>query len=297
MSPSSAGPAFLADVPVWFLLVFAGISGAVIGSFLNVCIHRMPRGVSVVTPRSNCPRCHTMIPWYHDVPVVSWFLLRGRGACCGAPISPRYPFIEALTAGTAVFVTWQTGATIETLARFFFLAGLIVLFFTDLDLRLLPNKVTIPWTFAGLALAFVRPAPSPISAIAAAAIGYGVLFAIAQFWRYWRGIEAVGGGDIKMLAMMGAFLGVTPLFIALFVASCFGAIAGCGIAGLYALRRVGPVSRRGRFAGRSAMENAAALFGRGLRRKAVPFGCFLATGSVVALFFGERIAGWYLSRL
>lgn len=283
------------ELPPAFFLTAAALYGAVIGSFLNVCIYRLPRGLSVVRPRSACPRCSAPIPWYRNLPVVSWVLLRGRAACCGAPIAFRYVFVEALTAGVAVLVVHQTGLTVETLARFVFLAALIVLFYTDLDLRLLPDAVTLTMTGAGLALSFLRETPSPLSAFTAAALGFGLLLGIAALWRRLRKIEAVGGGDIKMLAMMGAFLGLAGMFVALFLASVMGAIVGCAIAGTYALERLGPLSSRGgRLQGVSRAALAGALFARGLRRKTVPFGCFLSIGSAAAVFFGRPIAEWYI---
>ncbi|PYT06794.1 MAG: hypothetical protein DMF49_10100 [Acidobacteria bacterium] len=139
-----------------FLFV-AGLIGSLIGSFLNVCIYRLPRGLSVVLPPSACPHCGGPIPWYLNVPIFSWLMLRGRAACCGEPIPARYLLVEAATALSAVAIMARDGATLEGFARFAFLAALIVLFFTDLDLRLLPDAVTLTGAAAGLLLSFARP--------------------------------------------------------------------------------------------------------------------------------------------
>jgi leader peptidase (prepilin peptidase)/N-methyltransferase len=267
-------------IPTVLRLGIVGILGSLIGSFLNVCIYRIPRGQSIVAPRSSCPHCGTPIPAHLNVPVLSWLFLGGQGACCGRSISARYPLVEALGAAAAMVV---------------FLAALIVLFFTDLDLRLLPDAVTLPLVVVGLLLSFVRPSVRPLSAIIAAGGGFVLLLAVALLWSWFRGIEAVGGGDIKMMAMMGAFLAVQGTLVALLVASVLGAAVGCGIAAGYVAARLGPVGARRPDLSRGRL--AAALFGRALRRKAVPFGCFLALGGVVSLFWGDSMARWYLGLL
>ncbi len=293
----SVPPDVIDELPIAAVAVFAGLYGLFIGSFLNVCIWRLPRGGSVVTPRSACPRCGAPIPWPHNIPVLSWVLLRGRAACCGAPISGRYPAVEAFSAAAAAACVLAFGPGVEAFAVFLFLAILVVLFFTDFDLRLLPDAVTLPGIAAGLLLSFVRPAPGPLSAFAAAGIGFLLLLALAAVWRRLRGVEAVGGGDIKMLALMGAFLGISGLFVALLIASVLGAAVGCGMAAAYAWSRTGPMSRRGRCAAVPPSSLALALFCRGMRRKAVPFGCFLAVGGAVSAFSGTALAGWYFKTL
>jgi leader peptidase (prepilin peptidase)/N-methyltransferase len=284
---------FLYELPPAVVAGIAAVYGLFIGSFLNVCIWRLPRGGSVVTPRSACPACGAPIPAWRNLPLVSWALLRGRAGCCGAPIALRYPLVELLGGVAAAAAVWRNGAGIEALAEFLFLSLLIVLFFTDLDLRLLPDAVTLPGTALGLLLSFVRPAPGPLSAFAASLAGFLLLLALGALWRWMRGIEAIGGGDVKMLAMMGAFLGVTGLFLALLLASVLGATAGCGVAAVYAARRTGALAARPTWRAQGKARIAAALFGRGLRRKTLPFGCFLAVGSAATVFWGAPLASWY----
>ena len=277
------------------LLFFAGLIGSLIGSFLNVCIYRLPRGLSVVLPPSACPHCGGPIPWYLNVPIFSWLMLRGRAACCGEPIPARYlstsPFRD------------QAAITLEGFARFAFLAALIVLFFTDLDLRLLPDAVTLTGAAAGLLLSFARPwlgAPLawPLgwsSAFLAAALGSGGFYLVALIWRRLRNVQAVGGGDIKMMALIGAFLGIPGMLVTLLVGSVFGSLVGFGIAARYAGRRLEAVADRRPGISRAAL--AGALFFRGMRRRSVPFGCFLSVGGIFACFLGEPLARWYLGLL
>jgi len=285
-----------------FPLILAGVLGGLIGSFLNVCIHRLPRGGSVVSPRSACPHCGTPIPARRNVPVLSWLLLGGRAACCGRPISPRYLLVEVIGVAMALLVTLRRGASLEGAAEFILLSALVVLFFTDLDARLLPDKVTLPIAAAGLLMSPWRPAlgeglgmPGWLSALVASAAGYVLFLAIGLLWRRIRKVEAVGGGDMKMLAMIGAFQGIPGLVLTLLVSSVVGAGAGIGIAAVYAADRLGPVASRHPEVDRIAL--AGALFSRGLRRKTVPFGCFLSLGAAFTQLGGERLASWYLGLL
>ena len=296
---SEAFPAALSP-PLLFL---AGLIGSLIGSFLNVCIYRLPRGLSVVLPPSACPHCGGPIPWYLNVPIFSWLMLRGRAACCGEPIPARYLLVEAATAVSAVAIMARDGATLEGFARFAFLAALIVLFFTDLDLRLLPDAVTLTGAAAGLLLSFARPwlgAPLawPLgwsSAFLAAALGSGGFYLVALIWHRLRNVQAVGGGDIKMMALIGAFLGIPGMLVTLLVGSVFGSLVGFGIAARYAGRRLEAVADRRPGISRAAL--AGALFFRGMRRRSVPFGCFLSVGGIFACFLGEPLARWYLGLL
>ena len=302
--PASFMPALsmVEALPVGILALAAGLCGSLIGSFLNVCIYRLPRGLSIVRPRSRCPHCATPIPGYRNVPLVSWLLQRGRTACCGRSIAVRYLGVEAATAVCAIGALRLWGPTIEGFSQFLFAALLIVLFFTDLDLRLLPNAVTLPGTAAGLALSFFRPGlgePLPFagwrSAALGAAVGWLSFTAVAALWRKMRGVDAVGGGDVKMMALLGAFLGLPGLLVALLVASLLGSVVGMGIAARYAARRLRAWTTRR--PGLPRRDLAAALFLRGLRRLAVPFGCFLAVGGFVSTLWGDALLRWYLALL
>jgi leader peptidase (prepilin peptidase)/N-methyltransferase len=242
-----------------FLFLF----GLLIGSFLTVVAHRVPRGESVVGGRSRCPSCGAQIAAYDNIPVVSWLLLRGRARCCGAPISPRYPLAElatgALYAATTLVLWGDAGSIALGLA---FVTTLVAITLTDLERRIIPNKILLVATLVGVALvAATDPGSLPERAIAAAVAG-GLLFAIAL--AYPRGM---GLGDVKLAAVMGLYLGrsVAP---ALLIAFAAGSLVGVAL-----------IARHG----------AAA------RKRAVPFGPFLALGGVVSLLAGDQLVDWYLS--
>jgi leader peptidase (prepilin peptidase)/N-methyltransferase len=242
-----------------FLFLF----GLLIGSFLTVVAHRVPRGESVVGGRSRCPACGAQIAAYDNVPVFSWLALRGRARCCGAPISPRYPLTELATGAlyaTTTLVLW--GDAGEIALGLAFVTMLVAITLTDLERRIIPNKILLVATGVGVALAAATdPGSLPERAIAAGAAG-GLLFAIA--FAYPRGM---GLGDVKLAAVMGLYLGrsVAP---ALLIAFAAGSLVGLAM-----------IARHGAEA----------------RKRAVPFGPFLAVGGVVGLLAGDQIVDWYLS--
>jgi leader peptidase (prepilin peptidase) / N-methyltransferase len=241
---------------------FLFVWGLLMGSFLTVVAHRVPRGESVVGGRSHCPACGAQIAAYDNAPVVSWLLLRGRARCCGAPISPRYPLTELATGvlyAVVAFVLWDdVGQVVLGLA---FVTMLVAITLTDLAQRIIPNKVLLVGTIVGLILVVATdPGSLPERAIATAAAGR-LLFAIAL--AYPRGM---GLGDVKLTAVMGLYLGrsVAPALLIAFAAG-----------GLFGLALI-------------------ALRGAAARKQAVPFGPFLALGGVVGLFAGEQLVDWYL---
>lgn len=239
--------------------------GLAIGSFLTVVAHRVPRGESVVAPRSRCPGCGTGIPAYDNLPVVSWTLLRGRSRCCGDRISARYPLIELslglLYAMTAA-VLW--GDPAEVLLGLVFVSVLVTVTVTDLERRIIPNKVLLVAAVLGIAIAAVGDPGSLPARLAAAAGAGGLLLAAALAYP-----QGMGLGDVKLAAVMGLFLGrnVAP---ALLVALLAGSIVGLIL-----------IVRRG----------AAA------RKDAIPFGPFLALGGVIGLLAGDQLVDWYLQTL
>ena len=240
----------------------AFLGGLLAGSFVTVVAHRVPRGESIVGPRSRCPACGAQIAAYDNVPVVSWLILRGRARCCGAPISPRYPLTEltlgALYAAT-VLVLWDEPW--EVALGLVFVTVLAAITLTDLERRIIPNRILIVAAVAGAAIAAVGdPGSLPERAIAAAAAG-GVLFAAALAYP-----KGMGLGDVKLAAAMGVFLGrnVAP---AILVALLAGSLVGLAMI---------------------AREGAAA------RKRAIPFGPFLALGGVVGLLYGDQLVDWYL---
>jgi leader peptidase (prepilin peptidase)/N-methyltransferase len=242
-----------------------GLIGLCIGSFLNVCIYRLPRRESLMWPASHCTSCNRELAWYENVPVVGWAALRGRCRTCRAPISAVYPVVELLTG--AVFVAGYLiyGWTPLLAARLLFACAMIVLFVIDLQHQILPNAITLPGIAAGFVLSFALP-PGWLSSLIGLVAGGGVLFAIMEAYARARGFEGLGMGDVKMLAMIGAFLGWQLMLLTLVLASFAGSVVGVG---LMAARRAGA-------------------------RTALPFGTFLAVGALVAAVAGNEIVDWYV---
>jgi len=250
--------------------------GGLIGSFLNVCIGRIPNGESIVTPSSHCPKCKVPIAFYDNLPLLSFILLRGRCRSCRAPISPRYLFVEFLTALLAVALFHWFGVSFSFLVSFIFAAALIVISFIDLDVRIVPDVISLPGIIVGLAFSVVgyfffrddsTVIPSPVSSLIGIVAGGGFLLATAWIYEKVTGVDGMGGGDIKLLAMIGAFLGWPSIPITLFIASLLGSMVGitCMI-----------------------------LTGAG-RRLALPFAPFLCSAALIYLFFGEQIIDFYIS--
>lgn len=227
------------------VLPFVFAFGAIVGSFANVCIHRLPKGVSVVTPRSRCPRCGSPIAGYDNVPVFSWLVLRGRCRSCRAPISPRYPLVEALVGALFLAMALRHGLSLEALAGALLATAAVILASTDLESRVLPDEVTLGVLAFGLVVAALRDAPAVraagmnafsghlLPAVAGAAFGAALVWGVGALYRLVRGAEGMGLGDVKMIAMIGAFVGPVGVLLTLFVAS----LVGTGVAGLPALVR------------------------------------------------------------
>lgn len=256
------------EVPPVFAEVVLVLGGLCVGSFLNVCIHRLPAGTSIVFPASRCPACGHALSWTDNIPVVSYLALRGRCRYCEVPISMRYPIVEALTCGVFVLHGFVFGPTPLLAVRLAFACALIVLFAIDLEHQILPNVITLPGIVAGFVSSLFLP-PGPVLSLAGIAVGGGILWAIAEGWYRLRKVEAMGFGDVKMLAMVGAFLGV-KLVVLTFVLSSF-------IGGLVATALV--VSRRADMATK------------------VPYGTMLAAAALVASLYGDRLVAWYLSTM
>lgn len=248
-----------------FALTIAALFGAVIGSFLNVCIHRLPRGTSIVWPASACPACGRALSWFENVPIVSYLFLRGRCRTCSAPISARYPIIEALTAAMFALAWWYYGPGPMLISRLIFGCALIVLFAIDLEHHLLPNVITLTGIVIGFLLSFTTDQPGWRSSLIGIVAGGGVLFVIAEVYYRVRHEEGLGMGDVKMLAMMGAFLGWPLAVLSLMIASVAGTIIGIGLI----------------------------VTGRGTMKYALPFGTFLAIGAAVSAAVGQTILHWY----
>ena len=250
--------------------VYAALLGLIVGSYLNVVIYRLPRGISTVLPRSRCPACGTAIRARDNVPVVSYLLLGGRCRDCRAAISWRYPLLEALTAALFVACLLRFGPTLEAIAAALFGSLMIALGAIDAEHLLLPDRLTLPGIVAGLALQpWLDWGVGLRAALIGAALGAGLLLALWAAWLAIRREEGMGLGDVKMLALIGAFLGFKGVLVALF----FGALAGAAT-GLVLMR----------------------LQGAGMKSK-LPFGTFLALGGLLALFAGQPLADAYLELL
>jgi leader peptidase (prepilin peptidase)/N-methyltransferase len=289
--PLSIDNAINAPLPV--VCAFMSALGAIIGSFLNVVIHRLPREQSIVFPSSKCPKCHAAINFYDNIPVVSYLILRGRCRSCGAGISPRYPAVEALTALMFAAVTWHDGLSFVLAFDLVFTASILALIFIDAEHMILPNAITYPGIIFALItrvavpylagasqfddlpqlLTFFPALPlwlvSIIGAVIGALAGGGSLWLMGFMWEKLRGVEAMGFGDVKMMLMVGAFLGWRLTILTILIGAFTGSIAG--IAVMY---------RRG---------------GRNLQMM-LPFGIFLGIGSIVSLLLGSRIIAWYASQ-
>ena len=246
-------------------LAFVFVLGAIIGSFLNVCIARLPDGRSVVRPPSHCPRCQTYLAWYENIPVLSYLALAGRCRSCRVHISPVYPAVEVLTGALAVALFMRLGPTLAFAGYFAFAAALVVITFIDLDHQIIPDVISLPGIVVGLAFSLVSPLVTPLDAAIGVLVGGGTLLLVAWLYKAWRGQEGMGGGDIKLLAMIGAFLGWQSIFVTLFVGSVIGSIIGVVLM----------------------------LYEGADTKLAIPFGPFLAGGALVYLFWGDRILAYY----
>ncbi len=248
-----------------FVVTVLALFGLAVGSFLNVCIHRLPEHKSVVSPGSRCPGCGYALRWYDNIPVISYLLLRGRCRSCRAPISIRYPIIEVVTMVVFLAHYLIIGPDILLVPRLFFACMLIVLFAIDLEHHLLPNAITLPGIAIGLAFSLLLP-PGIIAAALGALIGGGSLWAIGEVYYRFSGQEGMGGGDVKMLAMIGAFLGWKLAIVTLVFSSIAGALIGLLV---LAIRKGG-------------------------LKYALPYGTFLALGALIASLFGDQIVAWYV---
>jgi leader peptidase (prepilin peptidase)/N-methyltransferase len=251
----------------WLLWAGSLAMGAVVGSFLNVCIYRLPRQESLVYPGSHCPSCGSPIRPYDNIPILSYLLLRGRCRVCAGRISPRYPFVEALTAGLALALAGRYGWSPETPIFFVLSSALIVITFIDLDHQIIPNSITYPGIPLGVAASFFLPEVSLKDSLLGLALGGGILWLVAVLFKWVRNKEGMGFGDVKLLAMIGAFLGWKAVLLTLVLSSFVGAVVG------YAALRL---------SGKDAGEP-------------IPFGPFLAMGAVVYMLGGDELVNWYLA--
>ena len=250
--------------PPALYIVAAALFGLCIGSFLNVVIYRLPRGQSLATPPSRCRTCGYSLRWFDNIPVVSWVWLRGRCRKCGTGVSWQYPLVELVTGALFVLVVWLTPPGPLMASRLLLICILIALFGIDLEHQILPNSITLPAIAIGVLLSLIAP-PGWKDALIGVVLGGGILYAIAWGYYLWRREEGMGMGDVKMLAMIGAFLGWKAVLVTLVLSSFAGAFIGLGLMAVQ----------------------------RGSMKYALPFGTFLAIGAVVAMFVGEPLIAWY----
>lgn len=268
----------LAVLPPWFWLSMAGLFGLLWGSFCNVVIYRVPRGESIVHPASHCGSCNAPIAWFDNVPIVSWLVLAGRCRRCQAKISPRYIIVEALCAVLSAAVMWQTGPTLPFIYDFVFVLVLVVLSAIDLDTWLIPDVISLPTLFFGLATAWFLPGHPWLLHLLGCTIGGAILFLMAFGIEKLMKKEGIGYGDVKLLALIGAFLGPFALPLVLLLSSTQGALVGI----IWMRIRAGEPHK-------------AAPDGFQPAPSAVPFGPFLSLAAIEVLFFQTQISqliGW-----
>ena len=242
-------------------LLYAGVLGLSVGSFLNVCVGRLPRGESLVRPRSRCPRCGAGIAWFDNIPVFSWLVLRGRCRSCREPISWTYPALELTTAAIWVGLAAVYGPTWHALQGAILFSLLLAIALIDGQHYLIPDALSLGGLGAGLGLSLLPGPPTPLVSVLGAALGFGVLLVVGILGEWAFRKPAMGGGDMKMMAMVGAFLGPAGAMLTIFL----GAVVGTVV--------FGPVSLK--------------------TKKDVPFGVFLALGAVIAFLFGDSIVEGY----
>ncbi|MFH1765197.1 MAG: prepilin peptidase [Gemmatimonadota bacterium] len=245
----------------WQLAALAGILGLMLGSFLNVCTLRWPSEESVVKPPSHCPGCGTQIRWYDNIPVLSYLILRGKCRFCGASISPQYPIVELTTGLIWAGSFMHYGLSVESARGAVFLTVLLGIAITDARFYIIPDEFSLGGGLLGLALAPFPGGLTLLEAFLGAGVGFGILWLVAKFGTWLFKKDAMGGGDLKMMGMVGAFLGVPGVFLTLFLGALLGSVV------------FGPISWK--------------------TGKLVPFGIFLAVGASVSYGWGGLFIRWY----
>jgi leader peptidase (prepilin peptidase)/N-methyltransferase len=274
------------------LNVMSVLFGAMIGSFLNVCICRIPEGKSIVTPGSHCPQCGKAIRWYDNLPVISFLLLRGRCRHCHRSISVQYPLVEGVTALLSLLLFMRFGPSLQYVIYFAFTAALVVITVIDLYHQIIPNVISLPGIAAGLLASWFLPNPALmdgllrglvfqaerigvnlsnhvafVDALLGIVLGGGSLLLVIHLYYWLRKAEGMGGGDVKLLAMVGAFLGWKAVIVTIIFSSFIGSVVGVTV-----------------------------MFWKGRDLKyAIPYGPFLSLGAMMALFYGEGLIVWYLT--
>lgn len=256
----------MTDYFFWLQLLFF-LFGACIGSFLNVCIYRIPENKSIVFPGSFCPNCNNSIPFYCNIPIISYLFLRGQCKFCNQPISLRYPLIEALTGFFALLLFYRFGATPATIYWFFFITVLITISFIDFDHQIIPDIISLPGILIFASSFYFLPEMTFFKAVTGIIAGGGSLYAVAFLYYILRKQEGMGGGDIKLLAMIGAATGIKGILFTIFISSLLGTVVGISI---IISTKIADTKLR------------------------IPFGPFLSMGAIIYIFFGKQLIEWYL---
>ncbi len=252
--------------PTLIYSMFAFVFGMVVGSFLNVCICRMPKNESVVSPPSHCPHCSYQIRWYDNIPLMSYLLLRGKCRGCGAHISVQYPLVEMINGIVTLSLFLRFGPTLVFAVLFMFCSALVVITFIDIEHQIIPDEISLSGIVVGFVLSFFLKDPSWIDSLLGILLGGGSLLLVAYSYQWLTGKDGMGGGDIKLLAMMGAFLGWKAIPFIIFASSLVGSLLGVSIM----------------------------LFQKKDSKLAIPFGPYLAFGAVLYIFYGKPLIRWYL---
>lgn len=250
------------------ILILIILVGLALGSFLNVCIYRIPQKKSILFPSSFCPKCGTKIRYRDNIPLLSYILLRGKCRNCKEKISLQYPLVEFITPLLLVLTYWRFGLTWGFAARSILTLVLIATFFIDLKHRIIPDVLTLPGIIVGFLLSFLVKSPSFLQSLLGIVVGGGMFYLAAILGDLLFKKESMGGGDIKLAAMLGAFLGWQKIFLVFFVSALLGSVIG--IISLYLSKEV-------------------------KKTHAVPFGTFLALGAIITVFFGDTLISFYIN--
>jgi leader peptidase (prepilin peptidase) / N-methyltransferase len=256
--------------PLMLQVYFASsafIFGALVGSFLNVCIHRMPRDESIVSPPSHCPICNYKIRWYDNIPLFSYLFLKGKCRGCGARISLQYPLVELLNGLLSLALILRFGPTLAFLMLFLLCSALVVITFIDIEHQIIPDEISLPGIVVGFVCSFFLSGHGWLNSLLGILLGGGSLLLVAYAYQWLTGKEGMGGGDIKLLAMLGAFLGWKAIPFIIFASSLVGSVVGISLM----------------------------LIQKKDSKLAIPFGPYLAFGALLFIFCGRQLIHWYLS--
>jgi len=253
----------------WITLFFGFVFGTIIGSFLNVCIHRLPQGKSIVVPPSHCPRCKTPIRFYDNIPLASFIILQGKCRGCKAPISFRYPLVEFLMGLFSLILLLRFGISTLYLIYLSFFASLTLVSFIDLPHKIIPDLISLPGIVIGLVISLLHPQMSLKDSLIGVLLGGGSLYVVASVYHLVTKREGMGGGDVKLLAMIGAFIGWKGVLFTILCSSLIGTMVGVTLM----------------------------LVSSADSKYAVPFGPFLSLGAIIYVLWGEALITWYLGFL